>query len=107
MGIPVAFGCDVPATILLEPKWAFIGAVGRTTNSRYTPNPAEQLTIRQALRMHTMGAAYAGFEEKVKGSLEEGKVADMVVWSHDLLSMPLAEMQALAPERVMVDGKFV
>ena len=107
MGIPVAFGCDVPATILLEPKWAFIGAVGRTTNSRYTPNPAEQLTISQALRMHTMGAAYAGFEEKVKGSLEEGKVADMVVWSHDLLSMPLAEMQALAPERVMVDGKFV
>ncbi len=107
MRIPVAFGCDVPATIALEPKWAFIGAVGRTTNSRYTPNPAEQLTIREALRMHTMGSAYAGFDEKIVGSLEEGKLADLVIWSHDLYSMTLAAMPSLAPERVMVGGKFV
>lgn len=107
MGIPVAFGCDVPATILLEPRWAFIGAVGRTTHSGYSPNPAECLTIKEALRMHTMGAAYAGFEEQAVGSLEEGKLADMVVWSHDLYAMPLPAMQSLAAERVMVGGKFV
>lgn len=107
MGIHVAFGCDVPATILLEPRWAFIGAVGRTTNRGYQPNSAEQLTMMEALRMHTMGSAYAGFEEKVKGSLEVGKVADMVVWSHDLYAMPMAAMQSLEPERVMVGGKFI
>ena len=57
--------------------------------------------------MHTMGAAYAGFEEQAVGSLEEGKLADMVVWSHDLYAMPLPTMQSLAAERVMVGGKFV
>jgi len=107
MGIPIAFGCDVPATIMLEPKWAFIGAVTRTTESGYTPAPQERISIKDALRIHTMGSAYASFEENIKGSIEEGKLADMVVWSHDLYSMPTNDLKDLTAEIVIVGGKIV
>lgn len=107
MGIHVALGCDVPATIMLEPRWAFLGSVYRTTRSGYTPGPSERITIREALKLHTMGSAYAGFEENSKGSLAEGKLADLVVWNQDLYSIAPDEMRNLAPERVMVGGKFM
>ena len=97
MGIPVAFGCDVPATIMIEPKWALLGAVTRTTRSGYTPAPEQRISIRDALRMHTLGSAYASFEENIKGSIEPGKLADMVVWSHDVYTASpreLAEIEA-------------
>ena len=107
MGIHLAFGCDVPATIMLEPKWAFLGAVTRTTASGYTPAPEERISMKDALRIHTMGSAYASFEEEIKGSIEEGKVADMVVWSHDLYSMPTSQLKNLEAEITIVGGKIV
>lgn len=107
MGIKVAFGCDVPATIMVEPRWAFMGAVHRTTRSGYAPGPAERITTADALRMHTMGSAYAGFEEKEKGSLETGKLADLVVWSHDLYKCSVQELRELNPMQIMVGGQFI
>jgi predicted amidohydrolase YtcJ len=107
LGIPIAFGCDVPATTVLEPKYAFIGAVTRTTSSGYTPAPQECISIKDALRIHTMGSAYASFEENIKGSIEEGKLADMVVWSHDLYTMPVGQYKDLKAEVTIVGGKIV
>ena len=108
MKIPLAFGCDVPATPFVEPAWAFAGAVTRTTWQDNTYNPGEKITMKDALRIHTMGSAYASFEENVKGSLEEGKVADMVVWSHDLYSLdPTTELVDLKAESTIVAGQVV
>lgn len=106
-GIHTAFGCDVPASMTHDPKWAFWGAVTRRSKSGYTSNPQECLSIRQALRTHTMGSAYAAFEEKIKGSIEQGKLADMVVWSHDFYSMAPRELNELKAEMAMVGGKIV
>ena len=107
MGIPVAFGCDVPATIMIEPKWALIGAVNRTTQSGYTPAPEERINIRDALRVHTLGSAYAAFDEHIKGSLEPGKLADMVVWSHDVYTASRRELADLKPLTTIVSGNVV
>jgi hypothetical protein len=107
-GIPLAFGCDVPASPYHEPKWAFIGATTRRTATGYQPGPEQCLNMHQALRVHTMGSAYAAFEEGVKGSLEAGKLADLVVWNQDLYTMPdpqqATNLQALM---TFVGGKQV
>ncbi len=108
MGIPLAFGCDVPASTYQEPKWAFFGATIR--KSAQTPtifNPEERLTIQEALRIHTMGSAYASFSEKTTGSLEPGKFADLVIWSHDLYTMAPCEAIELNAELTMVNGEIV
>jgi predicted amidohydrolase YtcJ len=107
MGIPVAFGCDVPATPMIEPKWALIGAVSRTTQSGYTSTPQQRISIRDALRMHTLGSAYASFEEHIKGSIEPGKLADMVVWSHDLYTASRRDLTELKPLTTIVAGNEI
>ncbi len=107
MGIHIAFGCDVPASIYQEPKYAFMGAVFRRTGSGalYTQN--EKLTIQEALRIHTMGSAYAGFAENTTGSLEPGKFADIVVWSHDLYNMAPQDWNNLEAVITIVGGEVV
>lgn len=107
MGIPLAFGCDVPAGILVEPRYAFLGATLRHTRTGYVPGPAQRLSIRDALRIHTMGSAYAAFDEKIKGSIEPGKVADFVVWSHDLYTAMPQQLTQLAPVTTIVNGEVV
>ena len=107
MGIHLAFGCDVPASQYQEPKWAFHGAVLRhSTHSETVFNPVQRLSVQEALRIHTMGSAYASFSEDSTGSLEVGKYADLVIWSHDLYTMSPAELINLAAEMTIVGGKI-
>jgi len=106
LGIPLAFGCDVPASIFQEPKYAFIGAVLRRSKGEAV-SPQERITIQEALRAHTMGSAYAGFAEKTTGSIEAGKAADFVVWNHDLYTMRGPEAADLKPEMTIVNGEIV
>jgi hypothetical protein len=86
-GIPVAFSSDVPATLVFEPFWGFIGAVTRKTRSGRVLNPSEAISMKEALRAYTYTAAYAAFEEKEKGSIKEGKFADLVVWEQNLYTV--------------------
>ncbi|HAB51221.1 MAG TPA: hypothetical protein DCE80_03435, partial [Ignavibacteriales bacterium] len=104
MGIPLAFGCDVPASPYQEPKWAFRGAVVRRSGSGVPLTQTEKLTIQEALHIHTMGSAYASFSEDSTGSLEPGKYADLVIWSHDLYTMTAPELNDLVSEMTIVGG---
>lgn len=107
LGVPVAFGCDVPASIYQEPRYAFIGSVLRRTASGATLNNDQRIMMQEALRIHTMGSAYASFSESMTGSLEPGKYADLVVWSHDLYSvMTPAEISELKSEMTIVNGEI-
>jgi len=107
-GIHLAFGCDVPASQYQEPRWAFHGAVTRrNSQSGTTYNPGQKLTIQEALRIHTMGSACAAFADSVTGSLEPGKYADIVIWSHDLYSLTPGIFNDLAAEMTIVGGKIV
>jgi len=108
-GIPVAFSSDVPATMVFEPFWGFIGAVTRRTRSGNALVPSEAITMKEALRAYTHTAAYAAFEEKVKGSIEEGKFADLAVWEQNLYTVQpepekLKELKVLM---TILNGKIV
>jgi hypothetical protein len=82
-GIPLALSSDAPTAPWIMPVVTLFGAVTRITLSDRSYEPEQCLTIQEALRAHTMTAAYAGFEEDIKGSIEPGKLADLAVWSKD------------------------
>ena len=100
MGIPLAFGCDVPASLFQDPRYAFLGSVLRKTSTGVTYNEEQKLTMQEALRIHTMGSAYTSFSDSLTGSLEPGKYADLVVWSEDLYS-PMTPAQASNLKSIM------
>jgi Predicted metal-dependent hydrolase with the TIM-barrel fold len=70
-GIPVAIGADPPAFSLWQPQYALWEAAARTTKGGYHFAPEESISIRDTLRMQTMGSAYAAFQEKEIGSIEK------------------------------------
>jgi predicted amidohydrolase YtcJ len=96
----LAFGSDwfVAPPSPLEGIYA---AVTRRTIDDQHPGgwvPEQKITVEEALRAYTVGGAYASFEEKEKGSLEAGKLADLVMIDRDLTRIP--------PETIR-DGKVV
>ena len=103
-GVPVALSTDWPTVVLLHPKYTLWSAVVRKTLTGRIVGSEERITIQEALRLHTMGSAYAAFEEDVKGSIEEGKYADMTIWSDDLYTMPVADILSLYTKGVVVGG---
>ncbi len=107
MGIHLAFGCDVPASPYQEPKWAFKGATLRKSTTGTPFNLEEKLIMPEALRIHTMGSAYAAFMEDSTGSIEVGKYADLTVWSHDLYNMNVDDSNVLASLMTIVGGQIM
>jgi predicted amidohydrolase YtcJ len=69
--------------------------------------PQQALNVAEAIRMYTIDAAYAQFEESVKGSLSVGKRADMVILSHNPTSLPSEEIHNISVEQTIVGGKSV
>ena len=106
-GIRLSFGCDVPATPLIDPKWALIGATARMTFDMTPMRTEESISMKDALRSHTIESAYAAFEENIRGSIEPGKTADMVVWSEDLYSASIQQLATMRIEGTIVEGKVV
>ncbi|HEY7062343.1 MAG TPA: amidohydrolase [Chloroflexota bacterium] len=70
-------------------------------------NPDERLTVLQALRVYTYNGAYTSFDEGEKGSLEEGKLADLAVLSDDILTVPTTSIRDLQADQTYVDGRLV
>jgi len=59
------------------------------------------------MHAHTIGAAYAAHEEKIKGSIEPGKMADLAVWTKDPYIQPQQQLQGATIDLTMVGGKVV
>ncbi len=110
---------DAKATLVFGSDWdvapispilGIAAAVTRRTIDGRNPGgwvPAQRITVEQALRAYTVSAAYAGFEEKDKGSLSPGKLADFVVLSADPLGVRPEELEKIEVERTVVGGKTV
>lgn len=106
-GVKLALGSDTPTSPWQAPSVTLAQSVLRLDQYDKPFNPEQALTIQEALRAHTMGSAYAAFEENVKGSLEPGKMADLSVWSDNIYSIKPVEILQTKIEMTMVGGKVV
>jgi predicted amidohydrolase YtcJ len=68
--------------------------------------PEERLSIREALTLYTRNGAYIGFEEKSKGSLEPGKLADFIIDDRDVLTVPSEELKDVQVVMTFVGGEL-
>ncbi len=82
-------------------------AITRRLADGTTLHPEQSVTRLEALRMWTLNGAYLSFEEKIKGSIEPGKLADMVVIDKDFLKCPVDEIKDIEALVTIVDGKVV
>jgi len=69
--------------------------------------PEESVTREEALRMHTTWAARMQFAEEDRGSIEVGKLADMVVIDRDYLTVPVEEIRMIEPTMTIIGGRIV
>lgn len=106
-GIPLALSSDAPTMPWYQPQITLAGALLRLTASNQVLGPDQRLTIGEAIRAHTMGGAYAAFEDGVKGSLEPGKLADLIVWTEDPYMASPQQLVKATIDLTMVGGKIV
>jgi predicted amidohydrolase YtcJ len=100
-GIPMALGSDCPVEHL-DAFELIYRAVTRDANS-----PQERLTVEDTVRLYAQGGPYFAFEETIRGSLEPGKLADVVVLDRDIFSIPTAEIPGTKADLVFVGGKLL
>ncbi len=108
-GARLAFGSDwfvAPAT----PLEGIYAAVTRRTLDGKNPGgwiPEQKITVEEALKAYTIDAAYASFEENIKGTLEPGKLADFVVLDRDITTVDPVEIWDMKVRQTWVGGKKV
>jgi predicted amidohydrolase YtcJ len=109
-GTALAFGSDAPVESI-SPLLGIHAAVTRRRADGYPgPHgwyPEQRITVSEAVHAYTMGAAYAGGEEALKGSLTPGKVADLVLLDDDIFCIEAMDIQHTEVLATMVGGRFV
>jgi predicted amidohydrolase YtcJ len=90
-----------------EPMMALQSEVTRADAKGNVWGPAQRITLEEAIRVGTMNGAYASYEENLKGSIEAGKVADLVVLGRDVFKEDPFNVINIPIERTMVSGRWV
>jgi hypothetical protein len=97
-GVKVAGGSDCP----MEPLSPLLGMQEAVSRASF---PEQRLTVEEALRMYTADAAYCSGEEKVKGTIEDGKLADLTVLSQDPFTSATEKIKDISVEITIINGK--
>ncbi|MDQ6860116.1 MAG: amidohydrolase family protein, partial [Verrucomicrobiota bacterium] len=82
-------------------------AVTRTDMKGNVWGPQQRITVEESLRAQTLHGAYASYEEKIKGSIERGKLADLVVLGRDPLRENPSSLVTIPIQQTMVGGRWV
>jgi predicted amidohydrolase YtcJ len=112
-GVIVIAHSDAPIATIGDPVFAadpLFGmwcAVNRKTRGGLLLGPEERLTPMEAIRAYTINAAYASFEETIKGSIEPGKLADLVILEKDPREVDPWEIRNIKVERTIIGGETV
>lgn len=108
-GTILAFGSDW-FVAPMEPLLGIYAAVTRRTLDGKNPQgwvPEQTITVPEAVHAYTVGSAYASGEERIKGSLEPGKLADLAVLSNDIFAIDPVEIQNTKVDLTIFDGRVV
>jgi hypothetical protein len=108
-GVHLAFGTDWDVAPL-NPMLGLYAAVTRATLDGKNPSgwfPEQKLTVEESVQAYTMGSAYAEFQEKEKGSITPGKLADMVILSDDIFSIDPVKIRDVKVVKTIVGGRVV
>ena len=108
-GVELCFGSDWPV-VPLNPLNGIYAAVTRQTsgnnnNSGWVPN--EKISVEEAIKCYTLKSAYASFEENIKGSIEPGKLADLVVLNEDILTISPEKIKDVFVEMTIFNGEII
>ena len=106
--VHLAFGTDW-FVAPLDPLQTIYAAVTRATLDGKRPdgwNPEQKLTVAEAVQAYTMGSAYAEFQDDVKGSIQRNKLADFVILSDDIFSIPKENIRDVKVLKTYVGGKL-
>ena len=107
--VHLAFGTDWPVAPL-EPLTSLYAAVTRATLDGKHPQgwfPEQKLTVAEAIEAYTLGSAYAEFQEKQKGSITAGKLADLILLSDDVFTIDPKAIQDVTIDLTVVGGRIV
>jgi predicted amidohydrolase YtcJ len=108
-GAVLAFGSDWPVAPM-KPLEGIYAAVTRRTLNGKNPDgwiPEQKISVAQAVHAYTMGSAYAEFEDDIKGSLEPGKLADIVVLDTDIFQATPDQLSQAKVDMTLVGGKVM
>ncbi|WP_410984543.1 amidohydrolase [Bacillus cereus] len=105
-GAKLVFGSDYPV-VTLNPLPEIYRAVTRLDDEGIEWNLQERVSLAEALRAYTYAPAYASFREDELGTLEVGKLADIVVLDRNLFDVPVTEIKEASAIFTMVDGNIV
>ncbi len=104
----VVFGSDMPIENLSPLKGIYAAvARKREKDKKGSWHPEQRVSVFEAVYAYTLGAAYASFEEKVKGSIQAGKLADLVILSEDIFRIPPDKIPQIRVLATIFDGKIV
>ena len=108
-GARLAFGSDWDVAPMV-PLMGIYGAVTRRTLDGKHPDgwvPEQKITVAEAVHAYTMGSAYASFEDNIKGSIEPGKLADIVVLSDDIFTIDPVKIADTKVYMTIFDGRVI
>jgi len=105
-GAVIANGTDAPVEDV-DPLPSFYASVTRKMKNGETFFPDQKMTRQEALKSYTLNGAYAAFEETIKGSLTPGKLADITVFSKDIMTCPEDEILKAEVVATIVGGKVL
>jgi predicted amidohydrolase YtcJ len=106
-GVVVAFGTDYPVEPVTPFRGIYSALTRMTEDEKKTYYPAQKLNIEQAIAAYTTGSAFAEFDEKQKGKLEPGMLADFVVLDQDITAAQPQKILQTKVLRTVVGGKTV
>lgn len=105
-GIIAAFASDAPV-VSCNPLLGIHAAVNRQSWQSQPVGETQRISIMDAIRAYTWNGAYASFEENIKGSIEAGKLADLVVLNRSLLHSDQSAIKDIQVDLTMIDGKIL